>query len=340
MRSRFVLISVLVVVFVIGHTTAALSVDWTHRNPKPIVIKVGSSAGQDGPYMVGASIMGPIVHAMTQGKYVFEEYPNSQLGDERALVELVQTGALKITITSTGPLSAWNDKISIVDLPYLFNNAEHGRRVLDGPVGDEIMKEFESRGLIGLAWYENGIRHMTTKKAGVRKPEDLKGLKIRVMESPVMVESLNAMGANAVPMGWAEVITSLQQGLLDGQENPHLNILMSNTYEVTPIISETGHFYNPAVVIANLQWWKSLTDFERTAFKEAAMTSARYERMYFSHYSDWARDYMAKEHRAKIVYAKEIDIEAFRKACKPVYDKYLPKIPNGEAMLKQIRATK
>jgi TRAP-type C4-dicarboxylate transport system substrate-binding protein len=160
------------------------------------------------------------------------------------------------------------------------------------------------------------------------------------MESPVMVESLNAMGANAVPMGWAEVITSLQQGLLDGQENPYLNILMSHTYEVTPIISETGHFYNPAVVLANLQWWKSLSDFERKVFKDAARQSARYERMYFSHYSDWARDYMVKEKGAKVVPASEIDIEAFRKACQSVYDKYLPKIPDGEAMLKQIRATK
>ena len=337
MRNRVLLISALTIILVFGMTAAGLGVDWTHRNPKPI--KMGSAGGQDGPYFIGSAIMGEIVHNMTQGKYVFEQYPSSQLGDERALVELVQIGTLKITHTSTGPLSAFNDKIGIVDLPYLFDSAEHGHRVLDGPVGDEIMKEFESRGLIGLAWYENGTRHMTTKKTGIRSPQDLKGLKIRVMESPVMVDSMNAMGANAVPMGWAEVVTSLQQGLLDGQENPHLNILFANIHEICPVISETGHFYNPAIVIANLKWWNSLSDFEKQVFKQAAVTSAMYERLYIKHYNDWARDYMIK-HGAKVVYAKEVDKEAFRKAVAPVYKKNLPKIPNGEAMLKQIRASK
>ena len=130
MKHRIVATIALAVLITFGLTASGLCIDWTHRHAKPIKIKMGSAGGNDAPYFVGSAIMGEIVHNMTQGKYAFEQYPSSQLGDERALVELVQIGTLKITHTSTGPLSAFNDKIGIVDMPYLFDSAEHGHRVL------------------------------------------------------------------------------------------------------------------------------------------------------------------------------------------------------------------
>ena len=189
-----------------------------------------------------------------------------------------------------------------------------------------------------LAWYENGWRQLTNSKRPVRSPADLKGLKIRVMESPVMVDSLNAMGAQAVAMAWPEVFTALQQGTIDGQENPAIIHLMNRTTEVTPYVSITNHFYNPAVVLVNLAWWKSLSDFDRQVFQRAGEISRDHMRWFISHYSEDALRVAETQYKNKI--ERSVDIAAFQKSVQPVYDKYLKQIPNGESLVKQIREMK
>ena len=173
---------------------------WGEKNPT--VIKVGSTASATNHYWVGMRIMGPIVEEMTKGRYKFESYPSSQLGGERDLVEGVKLGTMKLTMTSTGPLSAFNPMMKLVDLPYLFTSAQQAYKVLDGSIGRQILDEFDKAGIHALVWYENGFRQLTNTKHAVKSPADMKGLKIRVMESPVMVDSLNAMGAQAVAMAW------------------------------------------------------------------------------------------------------------------------------------------
>ena len=303
------------------------------------VIKLAHALDVTHPVHKGMVFMQNKVAEFSEGKMRVDIYPGGQLGAERELIELLQIGSLAMTKVSTAPLEAFVPDMQIFGIPYVFRDDEHLWKILQGEIGQKLLLAGEKFYLRGLCYYDAGSRSFYTKDRPVKMPADIEGLKIRVMESPVMVDSMNAMGANAVPMGWAEVVTSLQQGLLDGQENPHLNILFANIHEICPVISETGHFYNPAIVIANLKWWNTLSDFEKKVFKDAAVMSAKYERWYIGHYNNWARDYMI-EHGAKVVYAKEIDKEAFRKAVAPVYEKNLPKIPNGEAMLKQIRATK
>jgi tripartite ATP-independent transporter DctP family solute receptor len=309
---------------------------WGEKNPT--IMKVGSTASAQNHYWVGMRSMGPIVEEMTRGRYRFEYYPSSQLGGERDLVEGVKIGTMKLTMTSTGPLSAFNPMMKLVDLPYLFTSTAQAYKVLDGPIGRQILDGFDKFGLHALVWYENGWRELTNSKRPVKSPADLKGLKIRVMESPVMVDSLNAMGAQAVAMAWPEVFTSLQQGVIDGQENPMINHLTNRTVEVTPYVSITNHFYNPAVVLVNLAWWKSLSDFDREVFQKAAETSRDYMRWWSHYYNDWAGKMAETQYKNKI--ERNVDIAAFQKAVQPVYDKYLKEIPNGETLVKQIREIK
>jgi TRAP-type transport system periplasmic protein len=307
---------------------------WGEKSPT--VIKIGGTSPLQHHYFVGLRIMGAVVEDLTRGRYKFEYYPSSQLGGERDLVEGVKLGTMKLTAVSTGPLSGFNPMMKLVDLPYLFTTAQHAYKVLDGPIGRQILDEFDKSGLHALAWYENGFRQLTNSKRPVKAPADLKGLKIRVMESPVMVDSLNAMGAQAVAMAWPEVFTSLQQGVLDGQENPAINHIANRTMEVTPYVSLTSHFYNPAVVLVNLAWWKGLSDFERQVYQKAADTSRDYMRMWSNHYNDAALTLAETQYKNKI--ERNVDIAAFQKAVQPVYDKYLKQIPNGESLVKQIRA--
>ena len=321
-----------------GQPTGAHSATEAWGEKNPTVLKVGSTAPSQSHYWVGMRIMASIVEDMTKGRYKFEAYPSSQLGGERDLVEGVKLGTMKLTMTSTGPLSAFNPMMRLVDLPYLFTSAEQAYKVLDGPIGRQILAEFEKQGLYGMVWYENGFRQLTNSKRVVKSPSDLKGLKIRVMESPVMVDSLNAMGAQAVAMAWPEVFTSLQQGVIDGQENPAINHLNNRTVEVTPYVSITNHFYNPAVVIANLAWWRSLSDFDRQVFQKAAEVSRDWMRWFSNYYDEAALKTAETQYKNKI--ERQIDIAAFQKAVQPVYDKYLKQIPNGESVVKQIREMK
>jgi len=321
-----------------GQPTGAQSATEAWGDKNPTVLKVGSTAPSQSHYWVGMRIMASMVEDMTKGRFKFEAYPSSQLGGERDLVEGVKLGTMKLTMTSTGPLSAFNPMMKLVDLPYLFTSAQQAYKALDGPIGRQILAEFEKQGLYGLVWYENGFRQLTNSKRVVKSPNDLKGLKIRVMESPVMVDSLNAMGAQAVAMAWPEVFTSLQQGVIDGQENPAINHLNNRTVEVTPYVSITNHFYNPAVVIANLAWWKSLSDFDRQVFQQAAEVSRDWMRWFSNYYDEAALKTAETQYKNKI--ERQVDIAAFQKAVQPVYDKYLKQIPNGESIVKQIREMK
>ena len=348
-RSRWVAVGALAGLLVavglsaIGHAgqagppTPSSNVDvWGEKNAT--VIKVGTTVPLQSPYWIGMRAMAPLIEDMTRGRYKFEYYPSSQLGGERDLAEGVKLGTMKLTIVSTGPLSAFNPMIKLVDLPYLFTSSQQAYKVLDGPIGRPILDEFEKSGLHALAWYENGWRQLTNSKRPVRSPADMKGLKIRVMESPVMVDSLNAMGAQAVAMAWPEVFTALQQGTIDGQENPAIIHLMNRTTEVTPYVSITNHFYNPAVVLVNLAWWKSLSDFDRQVFQRAGEISRDHMRWFISHYSEDALRVAETQYKNKI--ERNVDIAAFQKSVQPVYDKYLKQIPNGESLVKQIREMK
>jgi len=210
------------------------------------------------PYTLGMVRFAQLVRERSHGRIAIQIHHSRELGDERQVVEGLQLGTIQLTVTSTGPLGGFVPDMNVVDLPYLFRDAQHAYSVLDGAIGQSLLQKFEPIGIKGLAFWENGFRHVTTAKTPVRKPSDLKGLKIRVMENRVHQAAFRALGADATPMAWGEVFTSLQQGLLDAQENPVPIVSTFKLYEVQKYLSLTAHVYSPAPLLMSKKAWDKL----------------------------------------------------------------------------------
>src|SRR5205085_9280147 len=175
---------------------------------------------QNSHYGVAIDTFAREVERRTGARYKVQTFYSSALGAERESVEGVQLGTLDLTLTSTGPLPNFVPEIAILDIPFLFRDYPHARSVLDGPIGTDLLVKFEPKGIHALAWGENGFRHMTNSKRPVNSPDDLRGLKMRTLENPVHIQAYKAFGIIPTPMAFTEVFTALQQGTVDGQENP------------------------------------------------------------------------------------------------------------------------
>jgi len=197
--------------------------------------------------------------------------------DERASVEAVQLGTLDVTNTSTGPVSNFVPEVGIVDIPFLFRDYDHARRVLDGPIGQEILAKFPSKGIIALAWTENGFRHLTNSRRAVVKPDDVKGLKVRTMQNPVHIQAFQSIGVQPTPMAFSELFTSLQQGVVDGQENTLSNMYTQKMHEVQKHITLSDHGYLVYALIVNKKFWDALPPGVRETLTQVLQEVARYE---------------------------------------------------------------
>ena len=184
------------------------------------VLKIGHVLAKGSHYDVGANVFCENVEKNTQGRYKCQVYPASALGGEREEVEAVQIGTQDFVITSTGPVGNFVPEMKIVDVPFLFRDYAHARKVLDGKIGQDMLAKFNNHGLVALAWSENGFRHMTNNKRAIVSAADANGLKMRTMENKVHMEGYRAFGIQPTPMAFPEVFGALQQGVVDGQENP------------------------------------------------------------------------------------------------------------------------
>lgn len=218
------------------------------------------------------------VEKRTQGRYKIQTFYNGALGGERESIEAVQLGTQELAYSSTGPVPNFVPETKILDVPFLFRDKAHARAVLDGPIGDELLKKFEPKGFKALAWAENGFRHMTNSKRDVKAPEDLKGLKMRTMENPVHITAYKALGIITTPMAFPEVFTALQQGTVDGQENPLSVIISAKFDQVQKHLSLTGHVYSPAIFVMNKAAFDKLSDADKQAFIEAAKEGTKANR--------------------------------------------------------------
>jgi len=299
----------------------------------PIVLKVGLTTSVDAPYGLGVKKLIDLVNERSPQKFDLQIFPHGQLGGSRDMAEAVQMGTQKMTVISTGALSGFIPDIAVFDFPYLFRDDDHVRKVLDGPLGQNIVKD-SPKGLRVLCYFQNGWRHITNNTRVINKPEDLKGLKIRVMESPVFLASLNAMGASATAMQWPEVISSLRVGVIDGQENVSMNILNDGTYEVQKYLSLTYHFYNPAVVLISEEFFQGLSKDVQEIMKECAIEAAVYQRELSTNESIKAIKILEEE--KGMIVNHNPDIDAFREATKVVYDQF----PEMKPLIEQIQAIK
>ena len=181
-------------------------------------MKMNISIAQNSHYGVAIDAFAKEIEKRTSGRYIVQNFYSGALGAERESIEGVQLGTLDLTMTSTGPVPNFVPEVAILDIPFLFRDYAHARGTLDGPIGQEMLQKFQSKGLVALAWGENGFRHMTNNKRPVNVPEDLKGLKMRTMENPIHIQAYKQFGILPTPMAFTEVFTALQQGTVDGQD--------------------------------------------------------------------------------------------------------------------------
>ncbi|MFW7340372.1 TRAP transporter substrate-binding protein [Pollutimonas sp. H1-120] len=242
------------------------------------VMRISISSPQNSHQGVAIDTFAKEVERLTNGRYVIKTFYASSLGAEREAMESVQMGTQELTWTSSGPVPNFVPEVKILDVPYLFTDYAHARGVLDGPIGDEMLKKFEPRGFKALAWAENGFRHMTNNKHPIKVPADMQGLKMRTVENPVHIQAYKAFGINPTPMAFSEVFTALQQGTVDGQENPLSVITASKFDQVQKYLTLTGHVYSPGVYLMNKAAFDKLSDEDKKAFVEAARIGVKANR--------------------------------------------------------------
>jgi tripartite ATP-independent transporter DctP family solute receptor len=301
----------------------------------PIKLKLATVTPPYHAYNEGAREFARLVKEGTGGEIDIRIYPGGQLGSgEREIVEGLQVGTIDLVVTSTGPLSNFCPDMGVVDLPFLFLDYEHVDKVLDGELGRELLDGLEAAQLKGLAFMENGFRNFTNSVRPLRSPADFKGLKFRTMENPVHLASVRALGAQAVPMSWGEVYTSLQTGVIDGQENPVAVIHDFKLNEVQKYMSLTGHFYSPAPLIMSLKKFQSLKPEWQDLFLKAAAEAARFERKVIrENEQDQIED--LKSWGMEII---TVDKEPFVKAEQVVYERFFEQSPHWERIVQTIRS--
>jgi TRAP-type transport system periplasmic protein len=283
------------------------------------VLKIGYATAQTSHYGVGSTVFCDEVEKGTQGRYKCQQFPNSALGGEREMIEAVQLGTLDFVNTSTGPVGNFVPEAKIVDIPFLFRDYDHARKVMDGPIGQDILTKFPAKGLVALGWTENGFRHMTNNKHAIVKPADAAGLKMRTMENKVHMEGYRAFGIQPTPMAFPEVFGALQQGTVDGQENPIPVILASKFSQVQKYLSLTGHVYSPALIITSPRLMAKLSDADKKVFYEATKKAAAAQR---KKVNDDEANGIAQLEKDGMQVVKNVDGQAFRDALRPVYANY------------------
>ncbi len=297
-------------------------------------IKLAHVVNEKDSFHLAAEKFKALTEKYTNGEVTVTIFPNAQLGDERTLLERMKMGIVDAGIITNGPIINFVPRFGAIDLPFLFRSPEHAYKVLDGPIGQSLFADLEKQGWKGLAWAERGFRNLTNSKRPVNSPEDVKGLKIRVMQNPVYVDSFKALGANAVPMAWTEALTALQQGTVDGQENP-LNVIVAfKLNESQKYMAITRHAYAPAPILMSMVTWKKLTPAQQKAVVKAAQEAAVYERAF----NNASEKLWVKELEGKGMKVTTPDLKPFLDAVKPVYDTYTPKF--GKDFIAAIQNTK
>jgi tripartite ATP-independent transporter DctP family solute receptor len=275
--------------------------------------------------------MGKKLEAATNGRLSVQMFPSMQLGGEKEMIEQAQVGALQIARISVGPMGPVVDELNVFNLPFIFRDEAHMRKVIDGPIGQELLDKItaspQSR-LVALGWMDAGTRNVYAKKA-VTKPVDLKGMKIRMMGNPIFVETMNAMGGNGVAMGFNELYSALQTGVVDGAENNPPTLLVQNHYQVSNVYSLTGHLIIPEIFVFSKRTWDSLSKDDQTLLRKVSREAQIEQRQLW--------DKMVGEAEGKLkaagVQFVSVDKKLFFDATQPVRDKYGSKY---NALLKRI----
>ncbi|GAA4294118.1 TRAP transporter substrate-binding protein [Aestuariibaculum suncheonense] len=262
--------------------------------------------------------MGKDLEKRSGGKMKLEIYPSQQLGTERENLELLQIGSLDMTKVSVGVMENFAPKMKVFGIPFLFRDREHAFHVLDSDIGKEILDDGEKYWLKGLAYYDAGSRSFYTKDRPVNTPEDLKGLKLRVMESVTAIEMVKALGGSPTPISWGELYTSLQQGVVDGAENNPPSFYLSRHYEVCKYYTLDEHTVLPDVLVIGTSTWNKLSKQEQEWLQASVDKSVAYQRKLWA---DAEEEALNEVQKAGVEVIRP-DKTLFQEKVKTVYDGY------------------
>jgi tripartite ATP-independent transporter DctP family solute receptor len=245
---------------------------------KPRLIRFGYGLNEQSNQGRAVKVFAEAVEKNSGGKMRIRAVGAAALGPDVQMQQALIGGAQEMMVGSTATLVGITKEMALWDTPFLFNNAKEADAVLDGPIGQKVIDKLQEKGLVGLVYWENGFRNLTNSKRPVTKMEDLDGIKLRVMQNNVYLDSFKMLGANAVPMPFSELFSALETKTVDGQENPYNTILSSKFYEVQKFLSVTNHVYSPWIVLASKKWWDGLSKDEQKVLLDAAKASRDFER--------------------------------------------------------------
>ncbi|MGR3590453.1 MAG: TRAP transporter substrate-binding protein [Limimaricola soesokkakensis] len=282
---------------------------------------------EDTPNARAAVVFKEEVEKNSDGRIEINIRPAAQLGGDVEIIEQTQMGLVHIAIPPTGNLANFNEQMYLFDLPFLMEGDEAMKRVLDGEVGTELLGTLEGNNLHGIAMWGAGFRHMTNNIRPITKPEDLSGIKMRTLQAPTILATYRAYGANPTAMAYVEVYNGLQQGVVEGQENPLANIASMKFYEVQDHMTLTSHAYHTYAAVMNLQAWNSLPDDLKTVVEEAMITGRDAAREFTVEDEAFILEEIADE--IEIIELSEEGRAAFVEASQPIYDEFRPKVSDA-----------
>ncbi|ACP23702.1 probable C4-dicarboxylate transport system, substrate-binding protein (plasmid) [Sinorhizobium fredii NGR234] len=284
-------------------------------------IRFASAGAEGSPLVIGQRKFAEIVKEKSGGKIDVKVFPAGMLGGDLQSVTALQGGLLQMSVMNAGLMASLAPDFAILDLPFLFESTKEADAVMDGEVGKTFAKELDDKNLVVLAYWELGFRNLTNSRRPVEKVDDIEGLKIRVVQSPIYLEMFQVLGANAVPMPFPEVYTALETGTVDGQENPAPSILTAKLNEVQKYITLTRHTYNPMVLLFSKPLWEKLDQEEKDLLQAAASEAAAFQRQLSRDADQKAVDALAASGMTVTKLPPE-EIARFREKTKPVADKF------------------
>ncbi|WP_319562814.1 TRAP transporter substrate-binding protein [Marispirochaeta sp.] len=281
---------------------------------KPVILRIAHTHTEEGLYFKGSVRFKELVEANSNGRLIVEHYPNGQLGADKDIQESVKLGTLELGLSSS-PVVSLNDYFKLLDAPYLFVNRDHVSRALDGELGEKLAKPLEAQNIKHLGYWENGFRQITNNIRPINTPADLAGIKLRTPESPVRMSTFKAFGANPVAMSFTEVFGALQQGIIDGQENPLATIYQASLHEVQKYLSLSGHVYSAVHLLMNNELFNSLPPDLQKVLVDAGKETARYTRQLGAEADAKLADVMAR----KGIQVNEANVKSFVDLSKPIW---------------------
>ena len=284
------------------------------------VFQLATTVNEQDSFQVAAVKFAELVSERTNGAYKIEIYPNGVLGGESDMLDSMSMDMLDLGIITSGPFVNFCKEMGVLDMPFLFASNEEAYRILDGEIGQELLDKLENAGLKGLAYAERGFRNITNSVKPVASAADVENLKLRVMENEVYTKTFQALKVNAVPMAWQDALTALQQGTIEGQENP-INVIFSYAlwdYN-QKYITLDRHSYSTAIITMSLEKWNALDADTQAIFKQAAQEAAEYERAWVAEQEAGQLDAI-KSHGVEVI--ETPDVDSFRNAVQSVYDAY------------------